>query len=74
MPFAATSVGLEIIILSEVSQREKAKCHMIPLICRTLKCDTNELISKTEIDLEVENTLRVIKGERWGKDKLGIWD
>ena len=34
MPFAATSIDLEIIILSEVSQTEKHKYHMIFLICR----------------------------------------
>ena len=33
MPFAATSMDLEIIILSEVSQTEKDKYHMISLIC-----------------------------------------
>ena len=32
MAFAATWVGLEIIILSEVSQKEKDKYHMILLI------------------------------------------
>ena len=30
---AATQMGLEIIRLSEVSQKEKDKYHMIPLIC-----------------------------------------
>ena len=34
MPFAATWMDLEIIILSEVSQKEKDKYHMISLICR----------------------------------------
>ena len=34
MPFAAPSIDLEIIILSEVSQTEKHKYHMIFLICR----------------------------------------
>ena len=47
---------------------------MIPLICRTLKNDTNELISKTQIESDIENKLAVTKGERCGKDKLGIWD
>ena len=33
MPFAATWIQLEIIILNEVSQKEKEKYHVIPLIC-----------------------------------------
>ena len=33
MPFAATWMDLEIIILSEVSQTEKDKYHMISLTC-----------------------------------------
>ena len=33
MPFAATWMNLEITILSEVSQTEKDKYHMILLIC-----------------------------------------
>ena len=48
--FAATWMDLEIIILNEVSQAEKDKYHMISLICRILKNDTNELIYKTETD------------------------
>ena len=32
--FAATWMDLEMIILSEVSQKEKDKYHMISLICR----------------------------------------
>ena len=34
IPFAATWLDLEIIILSEVSRTEKDKYHMISLICR----------------------------------------
>ena len=34
MLFAATWMDLEIVILSEVSQTEKDKYHMISLICR----------------------------------------
>ena len=33
MPFAATCIDLEILILSEVSQKDKDKYHMISLIC-----------------------------------------
>ena len=33
MPFAATWMDLEVIILSEVDQKEKDKYHMISLIC-----------------------------------------
>ena len=33
MPFAATWIDLEMIILSEVSQTEKEKYHMTSLIC-----------------------------------------
>ena len=34
MPFSTTWIHLEILILSEVSQKEKDKYHMILLICR----------------------------------------
>ena len=33
MPFAETGMQLEILILSEVSEKEKDKYHVIPLIC-----------------------------------------
>ena len=45
MLFAATWVYLEMIILSEVSQKKKDKYRM-----KNLKIDSNELIYKTETD------------------------
>ena len=40
MPFAAIWMDLEIIMLSEVSQTEKNKYHIIPL-CRIYKIQIN---------------------------------
>ena len=37
MPFAVIWMDLEIVILSEVSQTEKDKYHMILIICSILK-------------------------------------
>ena len=34
MPFAATWMDLENVMLSEVSQTENEKYHMTPLICK----------------------------------------
>ena len=33
---------------------------------------TNELISKTEIDSDIENKLMVTKGDSRGRGKLGV--
>ena len=37
VPFAARRVDIDIVTLSEVSQTEKDKYHMIPLLCGILK-------------------------------------
>ena len=49
MPFAATWMDLEIIILSKVSQRERQIPYDITYMWN-LKYDTNELIYETETD------------------------
>ena len=75
MPFEATWMDMEIIILNEVSQTEKDKYRMISLICGILKKKTNELIYKTETDSQTQKTnLWLPKGKGGGKDKLGGWD
>ena len=53
MPFAVTWMDLEIVILSEVSQTEKDKYHMILFRCGILKNGANELINKTEIESQM---------------------
>ena len=49
MPFTATWMQLEIIMLSEVSQKEKDKYHGITYMW-DLKYGTNEPVYKTEAD------------------------
>ena len=46
MPFAATWIDLEIIMLSEISQTEKDKYDIA--YCEILKKYTNEFIYKTK--------------------------
>ena len=68
MPFAATWIDLENTLLSEVSQAEKDKHHMISLICGILKNGANELIYKTEIDSQTQKTnLCLPKGKGRGE-------
>ena len=68
-------MDLEIIIPSEVSQKEKHEYHMMSLTCGILQNDTSELIYKTEIDSQTEKTnLWLPKGKGGGRDKLGVWD
>ena len=50
MPFAATWMDLEIVILSKVSQTERDKYHRISLICGFRKKRTSALIYKSEIE------------------------
>ena len=50
MPFAATRMGLDIVILNEVSQTEKEKYFMISLISIIFKYCINELIYEIEIE------------------------
>ena len=65
MPFAATWMDLEIILLSEVSQREKEKYHMILLICRIFKkmLQMNLFTNRNRLT-DLENKLMVTKGEK----------
>ena len=71
MSFAATGMDLEIIILSEVSQRK-------PNIIRyglyvEYKNSTQELIWKTEIQSQVQKTNLWLPGGKWGGINWEIW-
>ena len=61
---------LEIIVLSEVSQKEKDKYH-ITYIMWDLKYNTNQPIYKTNRLTDRESRPVVAKAE--GKDGLRIW-
>ena len=71
MSFAATWMEPEIIILSDISQRQ-----ILYDITYTwnLKVSANEFIYKIETDSQTKNKLKVSKGERGRRDKLGVWD
>ena len=56
MPFAATWMQLEILILSEVRWKEKDKYHMISLICGNLKYGPNDPIYKIETNSQTWRT------------------
>jgi len=75
MPFTATWMDLEVIILSEVSQTEEIKHHMVLLVyIWNLKNGTNELIYKTEIESQMQKTNVVTRGERAEGAILGDQD
>ena len=63
MSFAATQMDLEIIIHSEVSQRQK-QISMVSLRWGVQKDDANEFIYKTNRLTDIENKFMVTKGER----------
>ena len=62
------------IILSEVSLTEKDKYYMISLICVSLRMLLVNLLIKQKETHRQENNITVTKGERMGRDKVGVWD
>ena len=71
MPFAATWMDLEIIILREVSQ---IKTNIVYLLyVKSKNNDTNGLIYKTDIDPQRKQNYGYQRRKE-GRDKLGVWD
>ena len=66
MPFAATWTGLEMIILSEVSQREKDKYHTISLRRRFYITAQMNLTYTTETDLQTQEQTCGCQGQGGG--------
>ena len=69
MPFAAKWMDLEMIILSEV--RERQISYDITFMWN-LKNYTNELIYKTETDSQTQKTNSWLPKGKWERDKLGV--
>ena len=75
MPFAATWMDLEIIILSRVSQTEKDKYHMISLICGIKNMiQMNFSTKQKSTHKHGKQTYNYQRERRGGLDKLGYWD
>ena len=72
MPFVATGVQPEIIILSEVSHKEKDKYHMISLIYG-IRCTAQMNLSTEKKITDLENRLVVAKGRGREWDGWGGW-
>ena len=73
MPFAATWMDLEIIILSEVSQTEKDK-YMILLICGIQNRYKWTYLQNRNRVTGIEKKIMVTWGGKKGEEKFGDWD
>ena len=73
MPFAATWMDLEIIILSELGQT-KTNILWYQLYVESKKMMQIKLPNRKRLT-DIKNKLMVTKGERVGEwNKLGVWD
>jgi len=70
MPFAATWMELETLILSEVSQKEKDKYHMISLISGISYMAQMNLSTEKKI-MDMEDRLVVAEGQGEGVGWMG---
>ena len=73
MPFEATWMKLEIIILGEVSQKEKGKYQYDTTYMWNLDYDTNEPFCETETDTRTKGTCGHQSGEGCGRNGMGDW-
>ena len=70
MSLAATWMNLVTVILNEV--RRKKKYHVILLICRVQRIDTNELLYKAGTDSQTYR-LNLWLPEVWQGEIVGLW-
>ena len=73
MPFAASWMKLDIIILNDKSEKERQIPYNITYMWN-LKYDTNEPVYKTVTDSQTQRTKLWSPGQREvGRDGLGVW-
>ena len=73
MPFVATWMDLEIIILSEVRQK-KTNIICYHLYVESKKMIQMNLFTKHKHSQTQKTNLWLSKGKGWGRGKLGIWE
>ena len=74
MPFVATCIDLEIIILSEVSQTQKDKYHMISHVESKKMTQMNLFTKQTQTHRLQKQIYGYQRGKVRRRDKLGVWD
>ena len=72
IPFAATWMDLEIIIVSKVSQKEKDKYHMILLICGISNVTWMNLPTKWKQTHRHREDLRLPREKGWERWMVGV--
>ena len=72
MPSAATTMDLEVVILSKVSQREKDKYHMLSLICGIYNMTQMNLsVKQKQTHRQREQTCGCQGAGSWERDGVG---
>ena len=75
MPFAATWVDLEIVMLSEVSQTKTVSCDITSMWNLKKKKDTNELnIKQKQTYRHRKQTYSNQREKERPRNKSGVWD
>ena len=75
MAFVATWMDLEIIMLSEISQKVRHQCHMLSLKCGILKKDTRNFFAEQILTHRLWKIYVFQRRQVGGwEDGLGIWN
>ena len=74
MPFAATWMDLEVIILSKYDKYREGQVLYVIISMWSVKRDANEVMYETETDSQTQKTNLWLTKGKGGGDTLGIWD